>query len=195
MLFSSSVTKAAAASDQTEAVITAITNYAEQKTFKSSYCGKAWGCFAFCNYVWKNVFGHDYYSGKLTTISTRGKSSNVYQFPSQNQAKAGDILWCHSPNSGKESITHNMIILKYDSSGIWLSDATSAGEQWHNNEKINYDSPDYKDNFNGSCILTLYKISDNLWNSVSPTSASIEKNQNPPLEKHPSPLYRSTDNP
>lgn len=168
ILFSLNAVPAEAASSQTEVVINAITSYAAQKTFKSSYCGQAWGCFAFCNYVWKNVFGYDYYSKKYTGVATQGTSSNVYQFLSQNQAKAGDILWCHSPEKNPK-ITHNMIVLGYDASGIWISDATSRGKLWHNNEKVNYDSSDYKQNFDGSCILTLYKINDNLWNSVSST--------------------------
>ena len=167
MLFSLFAIPAEAASNQTETVINAITSYVAQNTFKSSYRGKAWGCFAFCNYVWKNVFGYDYYSGNYIGVDTKGPSSNIYQFLSQNQAKAGDILWCHTADN---KISHNMIVLNYDTSGIWLSDATSGGKLWHNNTKISYTSADYKQYLGGNCILKLYKIDNNLWNEVSQSS-------------------------
>lgn len=89
-----------------------------------------------------------------------------------------------------------MIILNYDSSGIWLSDATSAGKLWHNNKKINYDSPDYKDNFGGGCFLTLYKINDDLWNSISPTkTAAVGKTSKPSVSVNEQSVTVSWDYP
>lgn len=173
MLFAWGPTPVEAVSNQSEIVTNAITNYVSQKTFKSSYYGKAWGCFAFCNYVWKNVFGHDYYAKKYTAVESNGTSSDIYHFLTENKAKAGDIFWCHTKDN---SITHNMIILAYDSSGIWLSDATSGGRLWHNNVKIGYNATDYKQYFGGKCILKLYKIDDNLWNAVR-LEASETSNQ------------------
>lgn len=166
-----------ATSSQEENVIYEITKYISDnnKSFKSGYKGKAWGCFAFCNYVWKGVFGVDYYDEEFTRVYSSGPSSDIYGFLSNNNAKAGDILWCHTSSN---SITHNMIILAYDSTGIWLSDGTSAGVLWHNNTKISYDDPVYKDDkgyFDGKCYLTLYKISDSYWNSTASKGSSSTK--------------------
>lgn len=60
-----------------------------------------------------------------------------------------------------------MIILAYDSDGVWLSDGKSNGSLWHNNTKISYDDTSYKKYFGGDCGLTLYKVNDVLWNSVN----------------------------
>lgn len=127
----------------------------------------------FSNYVWKGVFGADYCDGKYTRVASKKPSSDIYGFLSDNDAKAGDILWCHTTSN---SITHNMIILACDSSGVWLSDGTSTGVLWHNNTKISYDDQIYKNTqgyFNGQCYLTLYKINDSLWDSIGSSSTKM----------------------
>lgn len=165
-------TTATAATNQSEIVKNAITYYISKynSSFGSSYNGKAWGCCAFCNYVWKGVFGKDFYANKHTTVNSSSATSNIYGFLSNNHAKTGDVLWCHTDSN---SITHYMIILAYDSKGVWLSDGKGTGVLWHNNEKISYDDVNYKKYFGGNCKLRLYKVNDALWNSVSKNYANL----------------------
>lgn len=158
--------------DQSDAVVSAITNYISNNStsFKSSYNRKAWGCFAFCNYVWKGVFKTDYYSGNHTSVTSSTATSNIYDFLKQNNAKAGDILWCRNTSG----TTHNIIVLTYDSQGVWIADGDGSGKLWHNNVKISYSDSIYSKYFGGGCFLTLYKIKDSLWNSVSGNSNNSE---------------------
>jgi hypothetical protein len=139
--------------------------------------------------VWKGVFGKDYYAGAYTRVATSSTSSDIYGFLSSNNAKPGDILWCHSLDKnqyGNYKVTHNMLILGYDSSGVWLSDGTSTGKLWHNNTKITYDNAGYQKYFSGNCVLVLYKVSDTLWNAVSSTSIT------PSQTSHSSTLSRGS---
>lgn len=161
----------AMASNQSDIVANTIVNYisSNHKAFKSSYGGKAWGCWAFCNYVWKGVFGKDYFANTHTGASSGVETKDIYGFLTKNNAKAGDILWCGTSNF---SVTHNMIILAYDSEGLWLSDGTETGTLWHNNARISYNDKTYARYFGGNCRLALYKVNDTYWSAVANGSTS-----------------------
>lgn len=162
----------AMASNQSDTVANTIVNYiaSNHKSFRSSYGGRAWGCWAFCNYVWKGVFGKDYFANTHKGASSGSNTSDIYGFLKKNNAKAGDILWCGTSNL---SVTHNMIILSYDSEGVYLSDGNADGTLWHNNARINYNNAIYAQYFGGNCRLALYKVNDTYWNAVANNSASI----------------------
>ena len=48
-------------------------------TYKKNGTAKAWTCYAFCNYVWKNLFGIDAWDGCHTT-ATGTNLNNLYSF-------------------------------------------------------------------------------------------------------------------
>ena len=156
----------AMASNQSDVVANTIVNYiaSNHKSFNSSYGGKAWGCWAFCNYVWKGVFGKDYFANTHRGASSGTETSDIYGFLTKNNAKVGDILWCGTPDFGT---SHSMIILSYDSEGLWLSDGTERGTLWHNNARITYNDEVYARYFGGHCRLALYKVNDGYWSAVA----------------------------
>lgn len=160
----------AMASNQSDVVANTIVNYiaSNHKSFNSSYGGKAWGCWAFCNYVWKGVFGKDYFANTHRGASSGTETSDIYGFLTKNNAKVGDILWCGTPDFGT---SHSMIILSYDSEGLWLSDGTERGTLWHNNARITYNDEVYARYFGGHCRLALYKVNDGYWSAVANGSA------------------------
>lgn len=176
----------AMASNQSDTVANTIVNYvaSNHKTFKSSYGGKAWGCWAFCNYVWKGVFGKDYFANTHTGASSGVETKDIYGFLTKNNAKAGDILWCGTSNF---SITHNMIILSYDSEGLYLSDGKADGTLWHNNVRISYNDASYAQYFGGGCRLALYKVNDTYWNAVASSSAPNISSPTPVVPSTPTP--------
>ncbi|SEM11825.1 Fibronectin type III domain-containing protein [Butyrivibrio sp. ob235] len=160
-----------AASGRNQNVINAINNYVNglNGSYPVSYKGKASGCFAFVNYVWKNVFGVDYYDGQYDKNSTSGKSNDLYKFLRENNAKSGDIVWAHN----SEGVTHNFIILDYSSSSIEITDGTSSGTIWHNDKQLqlNTSSSFYNKYLYGNCIFTIYKIKESYWSKVAGQAA------------------------
>jgi uncharacterized protein YjdB len=156
-------------------VVNTINNYVNSLNgrFPVSYEGRASGCFAFVNYVWKNVFGVDYYDGKLTKNTTPSKSNDLYRFLCDNGAKTGDIIWAHNP----EGVTHNFIIMDYNSSSIEITDGTSSGSVWHNDKTIylNDSSSFFNSYLNGNCLFTIYKINDEYWKKAIPQNVSKSK--------------------
>jgi hypothetical protein len=163
---------AAAKTDEEEAetkVLNAINSYVGSLNgkFISPYLHNgiayAWQCCAFVNSVWKNIFGVDYYDDACTEQNSEGKSSDLFGFLQDSNARAGDILWCHNG-----ATTHYMIILAYDESGVWISDG--GGDDWgtvlHNNEKVFYDGS-YSRYFGGSCSFRLYQVADTVYEAVT----------------------------
>ena len=125
--------------------------------FNTNYKDKAWQCCAFCNYVWCDVLGTDMYSGTCTKYNGSG---DLISFLRQCNARPGDILY------GKGGSTHNMILLGYDSNGIYISDGTSSGKVWHNNGYISFTGSEYKNYyksyFDGG--FRLYRLNDSIYN-------------------------------
>ena len=128
-------------------------------SFNKSYAGKASGCFALCNYVWKNVFGYDYYAKKHTRKEDASGGNHIYSFLVNNGAKAGDILWL-----GGE---HNVIILSYDSNGMTITDGSSSGKVLHNGTYLKYTSSGIANYLRSSKKLVIYKSNDAIFNSLA----------------------------
>lgn len=128
-------------------------------SFNKSYAGKASGCFALCNYVWKNVFGYDYYAKKHTRKEDASGGNHIYSFLVNNGAKTGDILWL-----GGE---HNVIILSYDSNGMTITDGSSSGKVLHNGTYLKYTSSGIANYLRSSKKLVLYKSNDAIFNSLA----------------------------
>ena len=82
-------------------VSNAIVKYAQSlngrysTTYKKNGTAKAWTCYAFCNYVWKNLFGIDAWDGCHTT-ATGTNLNNLYSFLKNNDVKPGDILYANT---------------------------------------------------------------------------------------------------
>ena len=114
----------------------------------------AWGCCAFVNEVWKNVFGYDTYDLQPETVNSYGRISDVYTFLEENNAKPGDILWSHGAGQ------HYVILHAWDRNGMWISDGCMGGTVCHNNEYMPYD---YYGFYNGSCVMTLYRLPEKLY--------------------------------
>ncbi len=172
-----------AAASESATVSSAITSFVKKYTenFKNSYDGRASQCCAFVNYIWNGVFGTDIYGKHGQTIHGKKKTSNVYKFLSDNNAKAGEILWCHNKPAGQSgnTITHYMVILSYDKSGVTISDGMQSGKGlkwWHNGKKVSYSDPGFakKRYFDGSCYLSLYKLNDSYWNPVAKNKLSSD---------------------
>ena len=128
-------------------------------SFNKSYAGKASGCFALCNYVWKNVFGYDYYARKHTRKEDASGGNHIYSFLVNNGAKTGDILWL-----GGE---HNVIILSYDSNGMTITDGSSSGKVLHNGTYLKYTSSGIANYLRSSKKLVLYKSNNAIFNSLA----------------------------
>ena len=140
--------------------------YDENGRWKSS------GCCAFVDYAYEDVYGRSFHSiTNDVRVHSETTSSDIYGFLKGNGARAGDVLWCHYPQNGK-STTHYMIINKYDEDGVWITDGYFKNGKmnvWCNNEKVSYTGSGghAQAYFNGSCYLSLYKMPDDIRNSVN----------------------------
>ena len=138
---------------------------------------KATQCCAFCNQVWFNTLGMDYYdSGKITKIDKSYSSTSALISFLNSNARPGDALW------GKGG--HNMLILGWNSGGIYISDGTSKGKVWHNNGYISFSGSEWKNYYKGyfSSGYRLYHIKDSVYNSFA-TNENISKDTTPPTIK------------
>lgn len=134
----------------------------------ASYQGKASGCAAFCNYVWSNVFGFDWYaSGNHTKINKSWSSTSELISSLNSSARPGDVIW------GKGG--HNMIIMGWSSSGITISDSTSAGKVWHNNEFVSFSGSEWKNYYAGyfSAGYRIYHINDSIYYSYETSTDNV----------------------
>ena len=122
---------------------------------------KAWGCCAFVNLVWMNVFGQDTYDIQPAAVNSSGAVSDMASWLTANNARSGDIVWAHNG-----FMTHYIIIHDWDENGMWISDGCMAGTVEHNNEYVSYNY--YPGFFNGACMLTLYRLPDELREKLDP---------------------------
>lgn len=139
-------------------------NYYKNGVYKCTQC-----C-AFCNQVWFNTLGIDYYdTNKVTKINkSYSSTSDLISFLNSN-ARPGDALW------GKGGSGHNMLLLGWDSGGIYISDGTSKGKVWHNNGYISFSGSEWKNYYNGyfSGGYRLYHINDSVYNSFATQGDTI----------------------
>ena len=125
-------------------------------------------CCAFCNQVWFNTLGIDYYdTSKITKIDKSYSSTSALITFLNSNARPGDALW------GKGG--HNMLLLGWDSGGIYISDGTSKGKVWHNNGYISFSGNEWKNYYKGyfSAGYRLYHINDSVYNSFATQGDTI----------------------
>ena len=153
-------------------VSNAIVKYAQSlngrysTTYKKNGTAKAWTCYAFCNYVWKNLFGIDAWDGCHTT-ATGTNLNNLYSFLKNNDVKPGDILWVHSGtknSGGNYTQTHNMVIMSYDQNGMYVTDGKSDGTIWGINRYVKYNDTNLVKYYDGNGGYKLYKIKNSAYN-------------------------------
>lgn len=161
--------------DVKNAVISKIVDYADQNlkefdtTYKDSSNVNRYQCMAYCQYIWKGVFGFDYgntekYSknpAKAYTYYTYTTDKAFVEFLNAN-ATPGDMLY------GKyNDKQHNVILLDWNEEGYWISDGYSSGTMWHNNQFISYSSSEFTSYFNKDGIYKLYHINEDVYRAAS----------------------------
>ena len=123
----------------------------------------AYGCCAFVNEVWLNVFGKDMYDANPEQVKSNGVVTDTYAFLKENNAQPGDILWAFGTDGSGNydgATTHYVIIHDYDQEGFWVSDGSMSSQIMHNNEYVAYD---WYDNFyDGHCSMILYRVPNSL---------------------------------
>ncbi len=114
--------------------------------------GKAVLCHAMVNYVWKNVFGEDLYSGKNSTTPASTDYDNMGSYM-ETYARPGDIL--------RVDKKHSLVITSFDAN-------TVTGYEWlytKKETKTTYTWAGVKAWGNGSQSYWLYQINDDIYNS------------------------------
>ncbi len=112
--------------------------------------GRAIQCHAFTNYVWRNVFGFDVYSGKSTKTPASTDYANLANYI-KKYARPGDMLRV----DGK----HSMIITGFDRDSVW-------GYDWLVNKKeraCTYTWEGVKKWGDGSQNYFLFQINDSIY--------------------------------
>lgn len=183
---------AGATQAQTDAVIDAIQSYVvkNKNVATKGYYGKANGCCAFVNHVWKNVFGIDIYTPNAhhgDHMDWCTSSGELYNFLLKNNARAGDVLQvcCSQCGSCGKEHTHWMIIASFDQKGITVYDSKGNGMLWHCGGAASWNNSYYAQHYwNGNSknrgingfYVGLIQANDNWWlkattkgNSKGPT--------------------------
>lgn len=143
-----------AAAEIVKAIDAYVTPYLGTNSLNSYQGGKAKQCHAFVNYVWKNVFGCDLYSGKSSTTPSSKDYSQMGAYVNQ-YGRPGDIL--------RVDRQHSMIITAIDEDGVHGYDWIRTRKE----QKRYYSWEQVKDWGSGAESYWLYQVDDSIYNSFS----------------------------
>ncbi|MCR4923989.1 MAG: InlB B-repeat-containing protein [Lachnospiraceae bacterium] len=132
-------------------------------------------CCALVDYIWKNVFSvsRRYNFGMCSYVNSKGKigGSEICDFLKANNARSGDIIWCHNPYSAnKYNITHFMILHWYNEDGVCITDGygrNGRGYVWKDYRYVTFKGSNHSKYFSGNCYVRLYHIKDDFYKNLS----------------------------